>query len=585
MKKSVNVALFLLLVLTMQGQIKLGDLLSKPLETLGQTGLGLDKVFNLFEEKGPISTNFDDAVYETAAMDNYEPDRSQYRPLYMQPTDSNGGFRLKSGLYSMKVRSFCLKAGTYGPSRGDGHLYAPLKGKKADFVKTILTRYGNKPDFPQQKIQVLLWAVVAGANMNNLGQEHLLTLAQLFTTEELLKYRGKDWLNGLTDRQISAFTQNIRGQIPPQLQTVLRANGNLRQLLQQNSTFQQLESVAVLAGIAPASDMVRPVTRGRWSYHPDGYFVRYFPEGYAQTQVDVYVPSAGNVDADKKGKLLAVRHDAGAEKQVVFTPAGTVAVPANRSSQRIGISPVPIDPCGTSSNWQDLSQSWKTKALEMMLTLKGKSTIRNHGITCAYARIYQQNPGKFKWAGLAALVSGKIGQRQDEFAWGTGLKDDIFSGNKAVFDDLYWQHLAYSEKGMAEIERLYCNKKITWEVYNAWQKIDVGDVWGGNLDLLYHEQKNILQPALYAGVTKVFFWTMIDSEVGKLIQGENILVSPVPGDDSEFPGKNISDFEQRWGWIKAVVMPHWQVFETDPTNAAELRAALQKVCPGCCSGQ
>jgi hypothetical protein len=580
MKKILYAASLLWLPLAMQAQFNLATIVNKVKEKIKVPDL--DKLFNFLDGSSPVSTNFDDAIYEVDQLSNYEPSPESYRPLDIQPVDASGGFRLSSGVYTMKARSFCLKAGTYGPSRGDGHLYAPLKGKKADFVKTILSRYAAKPNLEQHKIQVLLWAVIAGADMNNLGSEHLFTLTQLFTPGELLTYKGKDWFSGITDKDINKIRQQISGQIPQQLQMVLNANNSLRQMLSQNTTFQQLEQIAILAGIAPASDMVRTVTRGRWSYHPAGYFIRYFPEGYAQTQVDVFVPFEGNVDVDKKGKVTAVRNESQQQKTVIFNPAEMVAVPANRSSQRIGISPVPVKPCeGRIAGGQDLARQWKDKALEYMMNLQGKSSVRNYGITCAYAQMYMNDPVNFKWAGLAALVSGKIGERQNDGDLKTGLKEDIFSGNRAVFDDLFWQHKAFNEKGITEIERLYCSKAINEEAYSAWRKITEGNVWEGNLDLLYYEQKNILQPALYAGNNRETFWWWIDSWIAKAVKG-NILVSPVPGESSVFPGNNISNFEERWNWIKDDIMPAWEKFESNPENNARLREALHKVCADCC---
>jgi hypothetical protein len=216
-----------------------------------------------------------------------------------------------------------------------------------------------------------------------------------------------------------------------------------------------------------------------------------------------------------------------------------------------------------------------------MMNLQGKAPVRNYGITCAYAQMYMKDPVKFKWAGLAALVSGKIGERQNDNDLKTGLKEDIFSGNRAVFDDIFWQHLAFNERGIAEIERLYCSKAINEESYNAWRKIAEGNVWEGNSDLLYYEQKNILQPALYAGNNRETFWWWIDSWIAKAVKG-NVLVSPVPGHNGVFPGDNISNFDERWKWIKEDIMPAWEKFESNPENNARLREALHKVCADCC---
>lgn len=336
------------IVTDLSGQIKLPSLkgvLGKPDKPVVSDTSDLGKVLQYLEERSPVSTNFDNAIYESEVMADFEPAPDQYLPLELQPTAEKGGFKLRSGLYTMMAKSFCLKAGTYGPSRGDGHLYAPLAGRKREMVETILERYAKHPEIPQQKIQVLLWAIIARADVHNLlKSEHFISLKKLFTLAELGKMIVVDIANQEIDNKINVLDSKM----PPIVKKALHAEQEIQNLITSNPIYERLEQVAVLAGIAPAQDMIREVSRGRWSYHPDGYFVRFFPHGYQRTRVDVYVPNTGNVELDASGNQV-LSHNAraqGESKEVVFNPAKMVAVPANRSSQRIGVSPVPSEPVG-----------------------------------------------------------------------------------------------------------------------------------------------------------------------------------------------------------------------------------------------
>jgi hypothetical protein len=327
---------------------RLGEKVEKALSGKGN-GV-LDNAVSMFEKKQPISTTFDDAIYEADILADFEPEEDEYQPLDIQPKAENGGYRLQSGLYSMNAKSFCLKGYTYGPSKGDGHLYAPLKGKKAGFVQTIIERYGQKPQTPQQDVQVLLWAIIAGADMNTLGTQHAKTLNTLFSTQELLTYKGKDWLSGVAEKEVFNLKQTLLGKVSPQLEKLIEADNKIKSMVRENKTFQEIEKIAVIAGVAPR-DMVREVSKGRWSYHPNGYFVRFFPNGYSQTRVDVYVPFNDAVQTDSKGKAVALNNDARQLKEVIFNPSTMVASPANRPSQRIGVTPVPTDDINCWEAW------------------------------------------------------------------------------------------------------------------------------------------------------------------------------------------------------------------------------------------
>lgn len=83
------------------------------------------------------------------------------------------------------------------------------------------------------------------------------------------------------------------------------------------ASFEQMERVAVLAGMAPTGPGSRAVPSGRWSRHPDGYWVRYLPEGYSHTLTQIWVPEG----SDGVGEA--------------YDPARHIAVPGNTARQRL----------------------------------------------------------------------------------------------------------------------------------------------------------------------------------------------------------------------------------------------------------
>jgi hypothetical protein len=105
----------------------------------------------------------------------------------------------------------------------------------------------------------------------------------------------------------------------------MEAENNIRRLVETGvDSYEDFERYAILAGMAPNDHS--EVARGMWSLHPDGYYVRYLPEGYPRTRVQVYVP-------DSKG-------------QVTYNAIGSIACPANTGAQRLAQTNTPIEKSG-----------------------------------------------------------------------------------------------------------------------------------------------------------------------------------------------------------------------------------------------
>lgn len=281
----------------------------------GLGGLGdklKKKTPNLLGDKMPITTSLPDAKWADASKDGFTPREAERSLMTLQRTP-NGGFVLQPGYYSLMDQSYCLKAGTHGPGGGTGYLYAPPKGPAEDAVMTIVRNSVNHPEIHQHDIQVLLWAIIARAKFEDLDSNLKATAARLLTPRQLaaLNRTALDALSGnpLTD---------ALGGVPEPLRQIAQAEAQLRQMLTTpGATFAELERVAVLSGNAPLGPGSQDVPSGRWSIHPDGYYVRYLPESYSSTRVEIWVPQ-GSPAVGKE-----------------YDPATHIAVPGNTARQRL----------------------------------------------------------------------------------------------------------------------------------------------------------------------------------------------------------------------------------------------------------
>jgi hypothetical protein len=262
--------------------------------------------------KPPITTSIDDAKWGDGSKDGFTPREAEKSLMVLQRTP-NGGYVLQPGYYVMQTQSYCLKAGTHGPGGGDGYLYAPPLGPMDDIVMTIVRNSVNHPEVEQHDIQLLLWSIIARAKFENLDNKIKLVASKLLTPKELasINRTGLDMIPESVQRKAI-------DEAPAPIQAVLRAEAQLRSMLTTTgSSFDDIERVAVLAGVAPMGEGSKEVPSGRWSSHPDNYFVRYIPSGYSSTRLEIWVPQ-GSPAVGKE-----------------FDAATHIAVPGNTARQRL----------------------------------------------------------------------------------------------------------------------------------------------------------------------------------------------------------------------------------------------------------
>lgn len=263
-------------------------------------------------------------------------------------------------------------------------------------------------------------------------------------------------------------------------------------------------------------------------------------------------------------------------------------------------------------------QQWIDKALKEFITYKRQDPDRltdydakqlNIQVTSAYAKMYLSNPSIFKWAGMAAFASSEVGSGMQK-AWqlGFGTGTEMFNpaatwiggiatgrgssvgpmmgkllfwalsgGNRLVFHDIFWQHVAYRDAGLATLKDARQANEIPQRVLDAWtmteggvRKKEIDDVWVGNALLLMYEQQEILQTKIYDAKEVKELWPAISPDVPTPIPGHGVTFA------SHVPNGNIGVFNDRWKWIFDSMLPAWQTLETDePERTKRLIQALR----------
>ena len=263
----------------------------------------------------PITTSLEDARWAVDSLDNFTPREAKRSMLELQRTP-NGGFVLQPGYWEMHTQSYCLKAGTHGPGGGDGYIFAPTRGPAEDAVTSILRNSVNHPEIPQHEIQTLLWAIIARAKFEDLSTQHKAVAARLLTPQQLAQL-NRSALDLIPGDEMGA----LMNRVPAPLRAVVQAEADLRRMLADPSaSFADMEAVAVLTGAVGVGPDSRAVPSGRWSLHPDGYYVRYLPQGYSYTVTEIWVPQ-GSPAVGKE-----------------YDPATHIATPGNTSRQRLAQS-------------------------------------------------------------------------------------------------------------------------------------------------------------------------------------------------------------------------------------------------------
>ena len=258
----------------------------------------------------------------------------------------------------------------------------------------------------------------------------------------------------------------------------------------------------------------------------------------------------------------------------------------------------------------DTIVGWKALA-DGLLTDQSCAFHRNLEISSRYAWLYKYRPAYFKWAGMAAFASHHVRLalfplRLDRDRTGyvdiphslgrrrlllTTDVNTIRKTNNAIFDDIFWVHLAYAtaEHGIECLRDLLRADHHYAAVLAGFESIDRGRcvlqdptasretrqaaedlVWEGNIQLLRHEQRALVQPnleVLSCAFARLF---SIGSALSFEVRGARDEASyftsfyyyALTGGIREVlharAWPRITRFDDRWRWVTTCVVPRFR---------------------------
>jgi hypothetical protein len=263
----------------------------------------------------------------------------------------------------------------------------------------------------------------------------------------------------------------------------------------------------------------------------------------------------------------------------------------------------------------DTIAGWKALA-DGLLTNQSCVFHRNLEISSRYAWMYKLLPAYLKWAGMAAFASYHVRLALWPFRLDTDstgyvdiprsverhrpfLAEDvntIRATNNAIFDDIFWAHLAYSsaDDGIDCLRALLGAERHYAAVLSGFEAIDRGRraleagaasaearraaedlIWEGNVQLLEHEQRALVQPnfdRLSCAFARLF---SMGSTLSFEVHGVRhelsyftsfYLYSLTRGTARALRAHawpRITRFDDRWRWIEASIVPRFRRFDAD----------------------
>jgi hypothetical protein len=263
----------------------------------------------------PLESTFDDTLGPQRFLDRRESGR-QPGDLTRLPRTSTGGFVLRPGLWQGTFDSFCLRTATWAPGAGDGYLWAPIKGSRAGAVSAILRGAAAHPAIPRGDVQMLLWAILSRTRVDEMPPRLQVAARALLPASEINAIN----VNGLQVLDVADRTRLFRGLTAP-VRQALEVESDLRyQFSRANANYEEIERIAVLGGTPPPANR-NAVTRGQWSRHPSGYYVRYYPDSFARMDLQVLVPARVRVARDRLNRIISIEDSRGGKTETTYNDA------------------------------------------------------------------------------------------------------------------------------------------------------------------------------------------------------------------------------------------------------------------------
>lgn len=272
-----------------------------------------------------LSTNVADTIHLSILPPGIEP--QEFEPLLKLERDKNGAFILRAGIFQTEVESFSLEPYDPGYPRPMAFFPAPIKGRTARVISDTLKYSELHPDVQQAWIQNFLGLTVFGKHLEEMPQPTQQAATKILPKETLALIHGASQAKKLGKILLSQIGRQVGASNPKAAQEI---NGAIDKEKKIDQAVGITTTVGALKGnVASLGVAADSAPRGSWAEMPGGFYVRYLPEGYARTKVQVIVPEAAMEHVDPKAPLT-------------FDPTQYLAVHVGTPAQRLGITLRPV---------------------------------------------------------------------------------------------------------------------------------------------------------------------------------------------------------------------------------------------------
>jgi len=261
-----------------------------------------------------LTTSFSDAIHLDTLPPSVDP--KAFKPLTSLDRADDGAFILTVGIYEAYVQSFTLDAGGANPGAPGAFFPAPIKGRNAKILASLLKESELHPDVPQNDIQQLVLVIVQGMALDKMPPALQQVAARVLPKESFRQLQG------------AAMADAFLGMINERMSKDRNAQKTIGKINDIGTQMQKNSAATQAAGAGGPAAYAEPVLRGTWAQMPGGFYVRYLPDGYMKTRVQVIVPDAA-VTADAKTVLT-------------FDPTQFLAVLNQTPGARLGITLRPV---------------------------------------------------------------------------------------------------------------------------------------------------------------------------------------------------------------------------------------------------
>lgn len=263
-----------------------------------------------FVEPAPLTSGLENAVsgIGIAVLDLAEIGFTSAATL---PREPDGVLALGPGAWELVSESVSLLPGATAPIQAEGFVLAPMIGPRADLLRAVLSRAYGTPDITLDDVQTVVWAIMARARISSLAPAFRRSAERLLTEAERTSLDGRA-LGPLPDD----LRDEVSTKLPTSLASLVFAESALRvALANPDATFADLATIAVTSGEPESIMGDKDLLVERWSYHPDGYFVRVLPTHYRTTAIQVVVPTGQRpaIQRDPGGRIIRVAYPGGLE--------------------------------------------------------------------------------------------------------------------------------------------------------------------------------------------------------------------------------------------------------------------------------